>query len=176
MAAPQRRHQPGQRDLRGIGHAPKHRFAAEYPVEPDAIEPADELPATVRTGLPAFDRVREAKRVELFVAALDAMADPALPVLGRARGRAGVHHVRERCVAGHREAPAPQRAGQRARQVKTVEREDCPLPGLDPENFGIVAPVRHRENAAAIGQHQQFRLDRGRDQIGGHDKGLSKNR
>jgi len=105
-AAPQRRHQPGQRDLRGIGHPAEHRFAAEYPVEPDPIEPADQ-----RAVLPTLDRVGQAHGVQRAVARFDPVADPGFARFA-ARPGAGLHHGGEIGIAGDTEAPTPQGAGQ----------------------------------------------------------------
>ena len=42
-----------------------------------------------------------------------------------------------------------------SRRAKVLERQDCPLLGLDPEHLRIVAPVRHRKDAVAISEQQQ---------------------
>lgn len=170
-AAPHRGHQPSQRHFGGIRLTAEHAFAAEHPVETDAVEPADQPPAAPGIQPPAFDRMGMPQPVQVLVARLDAMADPAtaiLPRARRARRRAGFHDVAEGLIAGHREAPAPQRAGQRVRQAKAIQRQDRAQPGLDPEDFRIVTPIRHREDPAAIGQHEQFGLDRWKGTSGVH--------
>ena len=151
--SPQGRHQPGQRHLGRVVHPAEHAFAAEHAGEAHAIEPANQ--PSVRPGL---DRMGVSDRVQLAVAFADAPADPAFLRI-RARRGAGVDHRIERGVARHREAPAPQRARQRARQVEPVERQDRPHAWLHPEHLGIVATVRHRENSRAIGLEQQLGRD-----------------
>jgi len=157
-APTQRRHQPGERDFRRVGPAGEHRFAAERPVEPDAVQAADKLPPAIAVVLPAFDRVRLAQGVQLFVARLDAMADPA-PLAVLAGGGAGFEDIVKGGVAGDGELAAPQGPRQRMRKMEAVQRQDRPQARLYPEHLWVVAPVRHREYPAAIGQHQQFGSD-----------------
>jgi hypothetical protein len=154
-AAPQRRHQPGQRNLRSVGDPAEHRFAAEHPVETHAVKSANQLAV-----LPALDRMGQAKQVEDPVARLDPVADPGFLRFAARRG-AGLHHPVEAGVAGHGKASAPQGAGQRARTAEAIERQDRAAARLDPEDFRIVPRIGHRENPVAIGQHQQVGLDRG---------------
>jgi hypothetical protein len=94
-----------------------------------------------------------------FVARLDAMADPA-SAFGVARRGAGIEHAGERGVASDGEALPTQRSRQGLRQVKVIERQYRPQLGLDPEYVGIVARIRHREDPAAVGEHEQLGFDR----------------
>ena len=166
----QRRHQPGNGDLGRVALAAEHAFAAEHAVKPDAVEPPNQPPRTVRTGLPTLDGMGEAEMVEVLVAGLDAMADPAASfisiVADRAGGGAGFDDLRERLIACHRESPSPQRARQRVREMEAIERQNRAQARLDPEDFRVVAAVRHRKDAAAISEHQQFRGDK-RGGLGG---------
>ena len=155
--AAHRRDKPRQRDLGRVRPAREHRFAAEHPVEADAVEPADENAGAVLGLLPAFDRMRVAEFVQTLVAGLDAVADPAALAIA-ARHRASLDHLRERGVARDREPAAPQGACQRVREVEPVERKDGAQPWLDPEDVRIVPPVRHREDSRAIGEQQQLGL------------------
>lgn len=164
--ATQRRYQPAQRHFRRIGLPREHAFAAEYPVEADAVEPAYQFAFARFAFQPDFDRMGMAQCMKAFVAGLDAMADPAPAFVvavraDAARRGAGVHDLRKGGVAGDREASAPQGASERMRHVEAIERKSRAEAWLDPEDFRIVAAVRHRKNSAAIGQHQEFRLDRG---------------
>ncbi len=154
-------YQPGQRDLGGVGHPAEHAFAAEHTIEADPIKSADHGPLAVFIGLPAFDRMRLAELVEPLITCRDAVADPAFAaaLLVSSRRGAGFHHIGEGGVASDGEAPTPQRPRQRAREVEGVQRQDRPLARLDPEYLGIVAVVGHREDAAAISEHQQFGVD-----------------
>ncbi len=162
-AALQRRDQPAQRHLRGIGRPAEHALAAEHPVEANAVKPARQHLASVRPGLPAFDRMGMAQLVQADVARLDPVADPALAaaavMLVPARPGAGLHCFGEGGVAGDAEPAPPQCPGQRARTVKTVQRQYRPAARLDPEDIGVVAVVGHRKHAAAIGEHQHGGID-----------------
>ncbi|KQM18764.1 hypothetical protein ASE49_06325 [Novosphingobium sp. Leaf2] len=103
-----------------------------------------------------------AQAVQVFVASLNAMADPAaagfliIASAHAARRGAGIHDLRERPVAGHREMSAPQRAGQRVRDAQAVQGQDGAQARLYPEDFRVLAVIRHREYPAAVRQHQQF--------------------
>ena len=151
--AAQRRDQPRQRHFGRIGHAAEHRFAAERAVKPHPVKPADQ-PVI----LPAFQRMSVAQRVQLQIARLDPPADPGIPAITARRGT-GQQHLVKRGVAGDAKAPAPQRARQRVRQLEPVQRQDRAFARLHPEQFIIVAAVRHREDPAAIGQQQHGRID-----------------
>lgn len=151
---PQRCHQPGQRDLRGVRNAAEHRFAAKDAVESHAVKAADQSAV-----LPAFDGMRCAQFMQGAIAAFDSVADPG-PAAIAPWARAGADHFAKGGVASDRKCALAQNLGQRARAVKPVQRKDCPAPRFDPENLGIVARIRHREHAGAIGHQQQFRVDR----------------
>jgi hypothetical protein len=162
----QRRHQPGQRHFRGIAAAAEHALAAEHFAKAHAIEPADQLAHRFATGAlrgdPCFDRMGMAELVERAIAFADALRDPA--VFGAfARRGAGIDHRVEGFVAGHGKVAAPQRARERARAMEPVERENRAQARLHPIDFRVVAAVRHREDAGAIGPEQEV----GRD----HDRG-----
>src|SRR3546814_6068165 len=58
--SPHQRDQPCERDLAGVAPAGEHAFAAEHPVETDAVKPARQ-PVVV----PAFDRRSEEHTSEL---------------------------------------------------------------------------------------------------------------
>ncbi|PNU03012.1 hypothetical protein A8V01_08195 [Novosphingobium guangzhouense] len=107
--------------------------------------------------------MRVAKEVQVFVTGLDAVADPAaaviLVVARPARGRAFVHDPRECAVAGHFESAAFQRAGEGGGYPQPVQRQDRAQARFDPENFRIIARIRHRKDSAAVGEHEKFGLD-----------------
>jgi hypothetical protein len=165
----QRDHQPGKRDLGCIGYTAEHRFAAEHAIETHAVEAADQLAV-----VPAFERMRLPHRMQLLVARRDAVADPAFTAAVAARGGTGIHDIGESCIAGEREALAPQRAGKRARQVEPVERQDGSLARFDPEYLGIVTMIGHGKDAAAVGEHQQFGIDDRRGDASVHRSILAK--
>jgi len=159
----QRHHQPGQRHFRRLADAREHALSAEHPVEPHAIKAADQHGCAIGTILPALDRMGEAQRVELLIGARDAVADPCfargiltrIAAMGHARRGAGGQHLREGRVAGDAQPAAPQGARQRMRAAKAIERQNAAPFGLDPEDVGVVAPVSHGKDTAAIGQHHQ---------------------
>src|SRR5690606_742363 len=77
-------------------------------------------------------------------------------------------------VAGHSEPVLPDGFGERAGYLEAVERDDCPLAGLDPIELLIVATVGHREDAAAISHQQQVDRNRfGRGGVHGQGSGWS---
>ncbi|KPF89176.1 hypothetical protein IP83_03445 [Novosphingobium sp. AAP93] len=99
--------------------------------------------------------------MQFAVALGDAQADPAV-LRFRARRGTRIDHRVEGFVAGHPEPPAAQGAREAVRKVEPAKRQNRPHPRLDPIDFGIVAAVRHRENAGAIGLQQKLRRnDRG---------------
>ena len=75
------------------------------------------------------------------------------------RGSASLQDFAERFVATDPQGAPAQGPRERAGEVESVERQDRPLPRLDPEDLGIVARVGHREDAAAVGEQQQRRVD-----------------
>ena len=158
LAAPpaQRRNQPGQRHFRRIVGPAEHRFAAEHPVKPDAVKPADQCAIP-----PAFDRMGMAELVQQAVGRLDPVADPG-PLRIGARPGALRDDAVERLIAGDGVSPAPQHFGERARTVEGVQRQHRAAARLNPEHLAIIAPIGHREHPAAIGQQQQVWIQRRR--------------
>ncbi|GGE01277.1 hypothetical protein GCM10011515_21310 [Tsuneonella deserti] len=146
----EQRHEPGKRHLAGVVSPAEHRFAAEHPAEPYAVEPADELIA-----LPAFDRMSVPFRMQGAITCHYPPADPAFGMIGPGRGTLR-HHLIERLVATHSEAILANRLGQRVREMEAGKRQDRATLGLYPEHFWIVAAIGHWKDAAAICEHQQF--------------------
>ncbi len=56
--------------------------------------------------------------------------------------------------------------------MEALQRENRAQAWFDPEDLGIVARVRHREDSAAIGEHQEFGFDHPRGARGVHVNGL----
>jgi len=162
-AAPQGSDQPGQRHFRSVAFPAEHAFAAEHALEADAVEAADESPLPVAVAPPAFDRMGVPEFMEPLIAGGDAAADPAFAAVAgiadRARRGAAFHHFGKSLVAGHFETAAAQSPGKRARKVEAVEGKDRAAAWLHPENLRIFAVVGHRKDAAAVSEHQQFRVD-----------------
>ncbi len=154
--AEQRCHQPGQGHLRAIAGPAEHRFAAEHPVEPYPVKPAQQ-----GTLVPALDRMRVTLLVQRDVAARNPAADPGFVSI-TSRLCTGFDYCGEGLIAGHLKGAAAQHFGQRMRTMKLVQRQHCTAPRLDPEDLRILACVGHRKDAAAISQQQQSRIDRRR--------------
>ena len=152
-----RRDKPCQRDFAGIGGAAEHAFAAKYPLETDAVEPADQLAV-----LPAFDGMGVSGCMQCAVARFDPVADPAFGMF-LAWGGAFANHIGETGVASDVKAILPQHFLQAFRKTKPVERNDRSLAWLHPVDFGIAAVVGHGENAATIGAQQKFDRNWGRN-------------
>ena len=88
--------------------------------------------------------------VEAKRSALDLLVDPGLVAPG-----ASGEHLAERAVDGHLKAARADPAGERAGQVKPVERKDRAAAWLDPENVSGVAAVGHREDTGGIAAQEQ---------------------
>ena len=102
--------EPGESDFRCIGGAAEHALAEEGAAELDSIEAADELP-----GLPDFDRMRVARRIQSQHGTFDIGVDPCLfPIRARTNHRSKVTVHRNRKITGTKRPP------KRSRQVKKV--------------------------------------------------------
>ena len=106
--------QPGKCDLACVGTAAEHAFAAENPVEGYAVKAPDKLAV-----LPAFDRMGVPGPVQVVIAVLDPVADPAFCMLFPRRG-ALCNHLRESGITSHAEAILPQYLAKAARYAKIV--------------------------------------------------------
>jgi len=144
----QSRDEMRERHLRCVAHAADHRFAEEGAPERYAIEPADE-PAFE----PAFDAVRMAEAKEPRIARLDQRIDPRRRAVGRGLG-AQRHHPGKGGVGGDAKALGDDDFFQAARQAKSIERQDCAQPRLDPVDRRVVGSVGHREQPLRIGAEQ----------------------
>src|SRR6267143_3514589 len=65
--------QRDQRDLRGVGHAMKHRFAKKRAADGNAVKSPCEF-----IFAPRFDRMRVAELVQTFIAVDDLAIDPSV--------------------------------------------------------------------------------------------------
>ena len=66
-----------------------------------------------------------------------------------------------RFVDRHDEAIGTDHLAQGFRHVEAIERDDRTVARLDPEDVLVVAFVRHREDAAPVGEQQGIDRDRG---------------
>ncbi len=105
--------------------------------------------------------MRVARPVQGGIAGGDTVADPAFGMAGT-RGGASGHDFGKGGVVRHLETAALQDLRERAREMKAVQRDDRPVARLHPEDFALGPRIGHRENAAAIGQQQGLRRNRGR--------------
>ncbi|KPF53398.1 hypothetical protein IP65_13525 [Novosphingobium sp. AAP1] len=96
-----------------------------------------------------------AQGVERAIAFADTLRNPAV-LRAIARGRARIDHGIERGVAGDGKAPPAQRACQRVRAMKAIERQDRAQARLHPIDIGIVAAIGHGKDPGAIGPEQQI--------------------
>ena len=149
VADPQPGDQPGQSDLRRVGHPAEHGLPEEGTAELYAIEAADKLAL-----VPAFDRVGVANGVEAQCRPLDDGVDPGFRAIG-----AGEQHVVKSLVASNREAVRPDPLGQRMRHVKIVEWNDGPAARFHPEDVASIAAVGHGEYAGGISPKQHPRIE-----------------
>lgn len=144
--------QPGnqvdERNLRGIGGAGEHALAEECPAERDPVKATDQL-----VPVPAFHRMGMTAPVEAAVKIDDRGVDPGIrPVVMRFTagfhdaGKCGVERDPERVLA---DAPF-----QAFGNMKAVERENTAKVRVDQEYPGVIARIRHREDAPAIAGKQ----------------------
>ncbi len=93
VADPQPGNKPGQRNLRGVGHAAEHGLPEKGTAKLHAIEAAYQFAL-----VPALDRMGMANRVEAERRPLDVGVDPGLVAV-----RAGEQDLVEGTVAGNLE-------------------------------------------------------------------------
>src|SRR5437660_10750258 len=91
-----------------------------------------------------------ARAVERKHRSLELGVDPGLLAVGAAGDHAG-----EIAVAGDGELARADGAIERTRNVELVERDDRPVPRLDPEQLIRLAAVGHREDARLIALEPQ---------------------
>ncbi len=102
--------------------------------------------------------MRMAKLVQADKRLFDIGIDPCVaPLVGRLC--AAGDYPGKCCVRRHTKALLPDCLGQRFGQVKAIKRENRAALRLYPECVGIIARIRHRENAAGISAHEQIKVD-----------------
>jgi len=154
MANLEPRHEPGEGHLGSVGRSAEHGLAEKGAAQFDAIQAPDQFRLSVATGVPAFDRVRMASRVEVAHGMLDRAIDPRLAAISTSED-----HVIERGIVRDAEISRAQASAKRARAMETVERKDCPLARLDPEYVGGIPAVRHRKDSRSISLQQQMGVE-----------------
>src|SRR3954453_1890466 len=119
------RPQPTQRAFRGVPapaeHAPRKKGAAEL----HTVDSASQLHA-----VPHLDRMRLARPVEGEHGAFEIRVDPRLLTVRAASDDSG-----KITVVANLEPAQAERSLERALQVKAIERNDRPVPRLDPEQL-----------------------------------------
>jgi hypothetical protein len=152
-ANPHPRDQPRQRDFRCVGRSGKHALTKKSPAHRHSIQPADQFIAQ-----PTFDAVGVSHPMKIAKRIFDIGIDPSVaPVV--ARFCAGGDDLSKGAICSHDKPILPNGFCQRFRQSESIQRQNCPLLGLDPECIGIVACVGHRENAIGVGAHEQIQID-----------------
>ena len=142
-----------QRDFGRVALEVEHAFAEKRAPEPHAVETADQFFAIIN-----FDPVAMADLVQPRVERTDARIDPGAGAVLAGRG-AAVEHGGEVTIDVNLVTIRAHGAGEAARQVKVVERDDAALFRLDPVERGVVGILRHRKDAAGIGLEQHIRRD-----------------
>ncbi len=149
VAGLQSGHKPRQRDFGCIGRAAEHALAEERATELHAVEAAYQFIA-----LPDLDRVRVTRAVKRNHCMLELGVDPGFLALGTRRDHAG-----KGTVMRHGEPVGPERPAKRPRNMEAVERNNCAVPGLDPEQLLGIAAVGHREDARRVALEQEARVE-----------------
>ena len=142
-----------ERDLGSVARAVEHAFAEERAAERDAVKAADEGFALVD-----FEAVAMAALVELAIEHADARIDPGARAAGAGLGAALEHRV-EVAVDGDGETVGAHGAGEAARHVKAIERDDAAHLRLEPIERRILGALRHGKDATGIGLEQDLRRD-----------------
>jgi hypothetical protein len=138
-------------DLACVARGAEHALAEEGGAERDAVEPAHQ-----RVARPALHAVRLPPQEELAVEGLDRRVDPGVGAVG-ADARALGDDLLEGGVDADLERIATHRAGEPARDVQIVQREDSPALGVDQEDALVVPAVGHREDAVAVAGDEVLR-------------------
>ncbi len=146
--------QPGKRDFRRIGCPRKHALTKKSPTKRKAVQPANKLAV-----LPAFDTMRVAHFVQRNKRILDIGIDPRRHPLTGFSGT-GVDHAGKSGIGRYDKPVLPDHLGQRTRYNKTIKRQDCAKLRLDPECFGIITRIGHREHPAPVRTHQKVEIKR----------------
>src|ERR1700736_5829671 len=140
-------HQSDQRDLRGVGHSVKHRFAKERAADGDAVKSAGEFVFT-----PGFNRVRMSELVQALIALDDLAIDPGVFAYGTR-----TNDFTEAIVNLDLENSFPSDAAQSVGHMKIFQRHDRARVGGKPDDRIVFH--RHREDAKPIALEQKFRVD-----------------
>ncbi len=139
--------QSDQRDLRGVSHAMKHRFAKERAADRNTIKSAGEF-----VFAPSFDRVRVAELVQALVALDDVAIDPSVFALGTCP-----NHFAKAIVHLDFENFFPGDASQRVRNMKIFQRNNRAWVGREPGDRIVLH--RHWKNAEPIALEQKLGVD-----------------
>ena len=150
FASAQMLHQRHQRNLGGISHAMKHRFAKERAAYRDAVQAAGK-PAL----LPGFHRMRVAQLVQSRVALNNLAIDPGIFPF-----RARSDHFGKRVVDFGFKYSLAQETSQRMRGVKIFQWQDRAWIRRKP--FDRVVLHRHGEDTKPIALKQKFRINHSR--------------
>ncbi len=92
--------------------------------------------------------------VQGFVASNDRLIDPCLRAL-RPTFSAGLHDLTKAAVDPHLKTILPHDFGERARNMKFMQRNNAPAFWLNPEDIGITGIFCHWKHPARVGAKQQ---------------------
>jgi len=137
-------HQGEQRNLGGVPHMVKHRFAEKGAANRDAVKAARKLAL-----LPGFDGMRVAESMQPTVTLDDLIVDPGLGTV-----RALLNHFGKRSVDSNFEALLSDHALESVRGVKFIERNYRARIGGKPFDLAVVH--RHGEHTEAVTLEQDF--------------------
>ena len=141
-----------QRHLAGIGLDAEHALTEKYGAQGDPVQPAHEIAVA-----PAFYAVGAPHLMQFDIEIDDFVVDPGFAAARTRRGAVADHRF-ESAVAAHFEVTPGQFAAQAARDMEGLQRQDAALFRVDPIQRGIVAVLRHREQAHRVSPEQDIRV------------------
>ena len=146
-------HQREQRNLGGVPHMVKHRFAEKGGADRDAVKAARE-----RAILPGFDGMRVAQSMQPTVTFHNLIVDPGFGTL-----RALLHHFGKRDINSNFETLLSHRALEGVRDMKFIERKN--RAGIGGKPFDLAVIHRHGKHAEAVPLEQNFGSNHGSSNV-----------
>lgn len=142
--------QPDKGDFRSVRLPAEHAFTEKSASQRDAVQ------ATHQPFFhPALDTMGISHRIKGKACFLDGLVDPAFRAF-RCRFGTSAEHPCEVAVSSDIKFVGTKRFAQRFGDVHRLQRQDGPLLGLYPKNFGIVPAVRHGKYPHSIGPQQDI--------------------
>ena len=151
-AKAQSRDEVHQGHLRGVPRHAEHALAEEHAADRHAVEAADQMAV-----LAGFHRVGVAELVQFAEQPLDLRVDPGVVATGGGLGAAG-DGGGEVLIDRDGEGVRQHGAGEPARQMEAVQRQDAAALRVQPVEAFAATGLRHREQAVSVGpQHEVSR-------------------